>query len=127
MFGPEEVLYDFRRCDPELWGLVPRATEQLFEGLRNGPDDTTYLLQVSYIEVYNDRLNDLLGGKQNCPLRETPKGILVEGLGHEVVTSVAEVMAALQRGSDKRMADAARSKPPSTQSPWSARLRPRRR
>ena len=60
-------------------------------------------------------LNDLLGGKQNCPLRETPKGIMVEGLGHEVVTSVAEVMAALQRGSDKRMVGAARSKPPSTQ------------
>ena len=65
MFGPEEVLYDFRRCDPELWGLVPRATEQLFEGLRNGPDDTTYLLQVSYIEVYNDRLNDLIHDVQN--------------------------------------------------------------
>ena len=40
---------------------------------------------------------------------------MVEGLGHEVVTSVAEVMAALQRGSDKRMVGAARSKPPSTQ------------
>ena len=46
MFGPEEVLYNFVRCDPAQWGLVPRATEQLFEGLRNGPDDSTFLLQA---------------------------------------------------------------------------------
>ena len=90
-------------------------------------EGSSFMVTVTYLEVYNDKLNDLLGGKQNCPLRETPKGILVEGLGHEVVTSVAEVMAALQRGSDKRMVDAARSKPPSTQSLRSARLRPRRR
>eukprot|EP00966_Prymnesium_polylepis_P333249 7388717-Prymnesium_polylepis.2 len=36
MFGPDEVLSNFDGCDPALWGLVPRATEQLFEGLRHG-------------------------------------------------------------------------------------------
>ena len=27
------MLYDFANCDRAQWGLVPRATEQLFEGL----------------------------------------------------------------------------------------------
>ena len=51
MFGPDEVLTNFESCDPALWGLVPRATEQLFEGLRHGPEDSTFLIQCSYLEV----------------------------------------------------------------------------
>ena len=104
MFGPDEVLYDFANCDRAQWGLVPRATEQLFAGIEEGSVDSNYIVQCSYIEVYNDRLNDLLGGKQNCPLREMPnKGITVDGLSYELVTTSAEVMRALYRGTDKRV------------------------
>ena len=104
MFGPDEVLYDFANCDRAQWGLVPRATEQLFAGIEQGSVDSNYIVQCSYIEVYNDRLNDLLGGKQNCPLREMPnKGITVDGLSYELVTTSAEVMRALYRGTDKRV------------------------
>ena len=37
-----------------------------------GPEDSTFLVQCSYLEVYNDRLNDLLGDKTNLMLREKP-------------------------------------------------------
>ena len=45
-----------------------------------GPEDSTFLVQCSYLEVYNDRLNDLLGDKSNLMLREKPGvGLTVEG------------------------------------------------
>eukprot|EP00966_Prymnesium_polylepis_P110638 2559198-Prymnesium_polylepis.1 len=98
MFGPDEVLQNFTRCDPALWGLVPRATEQLFEGLANGPDDSTFLLQVSYIEVYNDRLNDLIFEEQNMLLRETPHGGLkIDGLKYATVHTPRQVTRARAR------------------------------
>ena len=36
MFGPDEVLTDFLNCDPTLHGIVPRASDHLFDGLRHG-------------------------------------------------------------------------------------------
>ena len=68
MFGPDEVLTDFSACDPTAWGIVPRAAQQLFEAIEGGPTDSQYLVQCSYIEVYCDTLNDLLGEKKRMPM-----------------------------------------------------------
>ena len=103
MFGPDEVLGSFAKSDASSHGVVPRATEHIFDGLATAVEGSEFVVTVTYLEVYNDFLNDLLGGKQRCPMRETPKGIVIEGMKHEVVTNVAEVMSALQRGSDKRV------------------------
>ena len=103
MFGPDEVLGSFAKSDSTSHGVVPRATEHIFDGLTQATEGSEYVVTVTYLEVYNDFLNDLLGGKQKCPMRETPKGIMIEGMKHEVVTNVSEVMSALQRGSDKRV------------------------
>ena len=56
-FGPDEVLFDFNACDPAHYGLVPRATIALFEGVNSRTADSTFIVQCSYLEVYNDRLN----------------------------------------------------------------------
>ena len=105
MFGPDEVLVDFKACDPAHYGLVPRAAIRLFEGVEARTSDSTFIVQCSYLEVYNDRLNDLLGRQQDLRMRELGggKGISVEGLTMEVVTSVEEVMSALKRGQDQRV------------------------
>ena len=105
MFGPDEVLFDFASCDPMHYGLVPRAAIQLFEGINARTSDSTFIVQCSYLEVYNDRLNDVLGRQQNLKLRELGggKGVSVEGLTYEVVTSVEQVMSALKRGQDQRI------------------------
>ena len=104
MMGPDEVLTDFINSEVAQHGIVPRASEHVFEGLRHGPQDSSYIVQCSYLEIYNNTLNDLLGGKQNMPMRETPgKGLLVEGLSYEQVSSSQEVMASLARGNSKRV------------------------
>ena len=115
MFGPDEVLTDFNSCDPAHHGLVPRCAIRLFEGIQNGSADSTFIVQASYLEVYNDKLNDMLGMshakgpeemKHFHDLKMLPTaagGISVQGLTQEVVTSVEEVMEALGRGQDQRV------------------------
>ena len=104
MFGPDEVITHFLSCDPSLHGIVPRACEQLFQGLQKAAaGGATTTVRCSYIEVYNDRLHDLLGGAQGLALREGPEGVTVEGLHHEDVSSSAQVIATLSRGNSKRV------------------------
>jgi hypothetical protein len=104
MFGPDEVLTDFLGCDPAAHGIVPRASEHLFDGIRHGSADSSFIVQCSYLEIYNNTLNDLLGGKQNLPIREKPgQGLVVEGLSLDTVTTSKEVMDNLARGNSKRV------------------------
>lgn len=65
-----------------------------------------FLLRVSYVEIYLERVNDLLqdGPKgesqplENLDVKEDPKGgFYVVGLAEREVTSIGEVMGLLQR------------------------------
>ena len=102
MFGPDEVITDFDRCDPADWGIVPRATEQIFQGLADA-EGSTIKVQCSYLEVYNDRLNCLLGGAQRTALHERKEGICVDGLVKKDVASSKAVMHELQQGNRRRI------------------------
>ena len=115
MFGPDEVLTDFLACDPAQHGIVPRASAHIFEGLRHGSTQSKFIIECSYLEIYNNTLNDLLGGKQNLPMREKPgSGLEVLGLTYEMVGSSAEVMANLARGNSKRVVAAMKMNPRSS-------------
>ena len=88
----------------------PMWQSSQLEALKHSAEDATFIVQCSYLEVYNDRLNDLLGRQSDLKMRELGggKGITVEGLTHEVVTTVEEVMSALRRGQARRTAAATR-------------------
>ena len=103
MLGPEEVKTDLE-SNKELLGIVPRACEQLFAGLPAGCSVT-----LSYIEVYNNGVNDLLSpdsGKATdyLKLREiTPGHVEPEGLTKVPVTSTKAVLDAIVVGDGKRV------------------------
>jgi len=61
MVGPDSVLQTggLGSADPEELGIIPRACEQLFDDLFHREAQTSILVQCGYLEVYNDRLNDL--------------------------------------------------------------------
>ena len=104
MMGPDDCITDFQNSDPALHGIVPRASEHIFEGVRHAAAESSFIIQVSYLEVYNNSLNDLIGGKQNLAMREKPNsGLVVDGLTYETVTSSKQVMAALAQGNTKRV------------------------
>ena len=110
MFGPASVADDFVRSDPAEHGIVPRACRQLFEGAAaRRTAEVSYVVQLSFIEVYADKVRDMLparrerGDEAGLVLRETPQGLVVEGLTHEAVTTPAEVLRLIQRASTNRV------------------------
>lgn len=61
MIGPESVMEtgSLDVADPDELGLIPRACQHLFDELHNREAQTSIVVQCGYVEVYNDRLNDL--------------------------------------------------------------------
>ena len=115
MFGPDEVISDYASCDPAHYGIVPRAADHLFTGLEASDSESQFIVQCAYLEVYNNKLNDVLANQQNLAIREYKgKGLCVEGLTHEMVSSSEEVMDVISRGNRNRVTAAMAMNPRSS-------------
>ncbi|KOS14795.1 kinesin-like protein [Malassezia pachydermatis] len=85
-------------------GIIPRAARQIFHTLRDMSDpDSEYKLTVSFLELYNEDLIDLLSDPIDEPcqvqIRETRAGEIVwMGLRQHAVASEHEVVRLLQDG-----------------------------
>nr|CAG8441546.1 1844_t:CDS:2 [Entrophospora candida] len=104
---------DNNSIPPESKGIIPRAMDTLFNFL-NSPNYKTrrFSLKVSFVELYNEDLIDLLGEghgdlRPQVMIREDAKGnILWSGLQEIRVNSVEEVMSYLAHGSLNRQVGA---------------------
>ncbi|XP_067091837.1 uncharacterized protein kif16bb [Osmerus mordax] len=90
-------------------GLIPRICEGLFcQGAANSQTDgTSFLMEVSYIEIYNERVQDLLQKttmvKGSLRVREHPKdGPYVQGLSKHQVHHYSEVEDLMAWGNARR-------------------------
>src|SRR5690606_26782220 len=53
---------------PDNPGLIPRTCEDLFERIESSPSpNVTYSVRVSYFEVYNEHVRDLLVPRKDPP------------------------------------------------------------
>ena len=77
-------------------GIIEMAIEQLFFAVETTPH-RKFLMQVSYLEIYNESIIDLLADPKFRPtgglkIRENEDGeVYVEGLEHKTVTSSEEI------------------------------------
>ena len=78
MLGPETVTESLMRNAaslPEsvqkLYGITPRAILQMFQAINEGitKHSTNYTIKCSYIEVYNEAINDILCDPVNPGLK----------------------------------------------------------
>ena len=46
---------------PEQKGIIPRSFEHIFESIDVDEGNTNFLVQASYLEIYNEEIRDLLG------------------------------------------------------------------
>ncbi|KAF2197448.1 kinesin-domain-containing protein [Delitschia confertaspora ATCC 74209] len=93
---------------PEQPGLIPRTCEELFERIHQEPaPNTNYLVHVSYFEVYNEHVRDLLVPRTTPPvylkIRESQTdGVYVQGLTEAEVKSYADVERLMKIGDMSR-------------------------
>lgn len=59
--------------------------------------------RISYLEIYNERVKDLLGGKKDLTIRETSDGkIVIPDLEVRSITSISEVFSMVLEGNKQR-------------------------
>ncbi|KAI9255981.1 P-loop containing nucleoside triphosphate hydrolase protein [Sporodiniella umbellata] len=85
-------------------GIVPRFVHSLFQQLAQKQDLDSYQVSVSFLELHQEDLVDLLGGKGfQLTIREDTQGnICWTGVKEEVVTDPMELMELLKKGSIAR-------------------------
>ncbi|KAI8592880.1 P-loop containing nucleoside triphosphate hydrolase protein [Geranomyces variabilis] len=85
-------------------GVIPQAVEDIFTFIREQSGDREFLLRVSYLEIYNETIRDLLSPEQN-DLRiheDRKRGVFVAPLKEEIVTSPKQVMRVIRKGEENR-------------------------
>jgi centromeric protein E len=84
-------------------GVIPLAVEDVFQHVYNTPD-REFLLRVSYLEVYNERINDLLNpSSDNLRVYEDRKrGAYIKGLEEKVVVTPEQIFALIAAGEAQR-------------------------
>ncbi|XP_045187061.2 kinesin-like protein KIF16B isoform X2 [Mercenaria mercenaria] len=88
-------------------GLIPRICQELFHRMTD--ETTSYRTEVSYLEIYNEKVRDLLkvtnahNVVHNLRVREHPKeGPYVQGLSKYIVHSFGEIESLMQKGNSVR-------------------------
>ena len=91
-------------ADEEGRGVIPRIVEQIFHSILSSPATIEYTVRVSYMEIYMERIRDLLAPhNDNLPVHEEKnRGVYVKGLLEVYVSSVAEVYEVMKRGGNSR-------------------------
>ncbi|KAJ5156532.1 hypothetical protein N7492_009335 [Penicillium capsulatum] len=92
-------------------GVIPLAITDIFSFIRETPH-REFLLRVSYLEIYNEKIHDLLSasasGAANAPqeeikLREDSKrGVYATPLKEEIVQSPTQLLRVIARGDHAR-------------------------
>uniref|UniRef100_A0A8C3L2Q6 plus-end-directed kinesin ATPase n=1 Tax=Chrysolophus pictus TaxID=9089 RepID=A0A8C3L2Q6_CHRPC len=88
-------------------GIIPQLCEELFEKINdNSNEEMSYSVEVSYMEIYCERVRDLLNPKNkgNLRVREHPLlGPYVEDLSKLAVTSYTDIADLMDAGNKARL------------------------
>ncbi|GAB6032934.1 Kinesin-like protein kif3a [Chamberlinius hualienensis] len=82
------------RSTPELKGIIPNSFAHVFGHIAKAGDDKKFLVRVSYLEIYNEEIRDLLSKDQNARLevKERPDvGVYVKDLSAFVVNNADDM------------------------------------
>ncbi|KAK7321625.1 hypothetical protein VNO77_32451 [Canavalia gladiata] len=84
-------------------GVIPRAVRDIFAKIET-MSDREFLIRVSYMEIYNEEINDLLVVEnQKLPIHESlERGVFVAGLREEIVNNAEQVLNLIQAGEVNR-------------------------
>eukprot|EP01138_Halocafeteria_seosinensis_P006256 gb/GECG01006397.1/.p1 GENE.gb/GECG01006397.1/~~gb/GECG01006397.1/.p1 ORF type:complete len:893 (+),score=173.61 gb/GECG01006397.1/:1-2679(+) len=101
--GKTHTMQGFSK-DPEHRGVIPNSFEHIFENIKIA-NDKEFIVQASYIELYNEEIRDLLAGdpKHKLELKESAdKGVYVKDLTQKTVDTVEGMEALMDKGNEHR-------------------------
>jgi kinesin family member 11 len=97
-------LSDFHGTFSSEAGIIPRTLHRLFHAL--DADGSEYSVKVSFIELYNEELKDLLSAEEDKKVKVFDdagrKGIIIQGMEESLLTNAEEGVKRLRMGSLKR-------------------------
>uniref|UniRef100_K3YPK8 Kinesin motor domain-containing protein n=1 Tax=Setaria italica TaxID=4555 RepID=K3YPK8_SETIT len=97
-----DILVLLIQGDQRSPGIIPLAVKDAFSIIQETLN-REFLLRVSYLEIYNEVVHDLLNpAGQNLRIREDPQGTFVEGIKEEVVLSPAHALSLIAAGEEHR-------------------------
>ncbi|KAK4257308.1 hypothetical protein QN277_006911 [Acacia crassicarpa] len=97
-------------------GVMVLAIKDLFSKIRQRSCDGNHGVHLSYLEVYNETVRDLISPGRPLVLREDKQGIVAAGLTQYRAYSTDEVMALLQQGNQNRTTEPTRANETSSRS-----------
>lgn len=90
--------------DDDGKGIIPRIVEQIFDSIMRSDGSIEFMVKVSYMEIYMEKIRDLLvPHNDNLPVHEDKqRGVYVKGLTELYMSNVGEVYQVLERGGQAR-------------------------
>ena len=85
-------------------GIVPRVFRHIFDSISETQRDEKFLISVSFLELYNEEIRDLLqpNGEMKLEITDNPDsaigGVVVKNLSSVIVKSVEEISQLLRIG-----------------------------
>ncbi|KAH0571469.1 Kinesin-like protein [Spironucleus salmonicida] len=97
--------------DDEGKGIIPRSAEDIFNHiLHSDNNDIEYSIRCSFLEIYNEQVNDLLArgpDHENLKIRESPdRGIYVENAVETQVCCPEDIITVINIGDSNRAVSA---------------------
>ena len=89
---------------PDIPGLLPCTIRDVFNGIKNDRENE-YKVWVSYLEIYNEVVNDLLvPGSSNLKIKDDPsEGVVVAGLKRQQVWTFDQAIILMNFGEEHRV------------------------
>ncbi|CAH1642079.1 unnamed protein product [Spodoptera littoralis] len=90
---------------PELRGIIPNSFAHIFSHIAKANEDEKFLVCVTYLEIYNEEVRDLLGNNphQSLEVKERPDiGVFVKDLTGYVVHNADELEKIMAVGNKNR-------------------------
>lgn len=90
---------------PELRGIIPNSFAHIFSHIAKAKEDEKFLVCVTYLEIYNEEVRDLLGNNphQSLEVKERPDiGVFVKDLTGYVVHNADELEKIMAVGNKNR-------------------------
>ena len=89
------------------WGLMIRSISDLFKTINN-EKEKKYIIKISYVEIYNEIIKDLLADQINnknnqLEIRtDSQKGVVLQGVEFKKVTNESDAYKLIMRGNKHR-------------------------